>query len=105
MKFLKRKVYPHLLRHTGLTEMAKHLTEFQLKQMAGWTMYSKQASRYVHLSNEDLENKILELHNIKHPKKEEKPTHIDLVKYPKCDYTDSDLISVKIFVVIAQKNI
>lgn len=43
-KFLKKKVYTHLLRHTGLTEMARHLTEFQLKQMVGWTMDSKQAS-------------------------------------------------------------
>ena len=40
-KNMKKRVYPHLLRHTGLTEMAKYLTEFQLKQLAGWTIASR----------------------------------------------------------------
>lgn len=90
-KDMKKRVYPHLLRHTGLTEMAKHLTEFQLKQLAGWTMDSKQAARYVHLSNQDLENKILELHGIKPPEIEEEVKHIEIVRCPRCDFANSEL--------------
>ncbi len=90
-KNMKKKVYPHLLRHTGLTEMAKHLTEFQLKQLAGWTMDSKQASRYVHLSNQDLENKMLELHGIKPPEEQEEVKHIEIIRCPRCDFANSDL--------------
>lgn len=90
-RFLNKNIYPHLLRHTGLTEMAKHLTEFQLKQLAGWTMDSKQASRYVHLSNDDIENKILEIHGIKPPTKETRVTHVEIMKCPRCNYDNSDL--------------
>jgi len=90
-EFLDKKVFPHLLRHTGLTEMASHLTEFQLKQIAGWTMDSKQAARYVHLSNDDLENKILEMHGIKPPTKETRVIHVEIVKCPRCNYDNSDL--------------
>lgn len=89
--FLKKNIYPHLLRHTGLTEMATKLTEFQLKQIAGWTLDSKQAARYVHLSNDDLENKILEIHGIKPPKKETRVTHVEIIKCPRCNYENSDL--------------
>lgn len=90
-KNMLKRVYPHLLRHTGLTEMAKHLTEFQLKQLAGWSMDSKQASRYVHLSNQDLENKVLELHGIKPPEEQEEVKHIEIVRCPRCDFANSDL--------------
>lgn len=90
-RFINKRVYPHLLRHTGLTEMAKHLTEFQLKQLAGWTMASKQASRYVHLSNQDLENKILELHDIKPPQEQEEVKHLEIVRCPRCDFANSEL--------------
>lgn len=90
-KNMLKRVYPHLLRHTGLTEMAKHLTEFQLKQLAGWTMDSKQASRYVHLSNEDLENKVLELHGIKPPEEQEEVKHIEIVRCPRCNFANSEL--------------
>lgn len=89
--FLSKNVYPHLLRHTGLTEMAKHLTEFQLKQLAGWNMDSKQASRYVHLSNQDLENKVLELHGIKPPEGQEEVKHIEIIRCPRCNFANSEL--------------
>lgn len=89
--FLDKNIYPHLLRHTGLTEMASKLTEFQLKQIAGWTMSSKQAARYVHLSNDDLENKILEIHGIKPPEKETRITHIEIIKCPRCEFENTDL--------------
>ena len=56
---IKKKVYPHLLRHSRLTELAKELTEQELKKFAGWTPNSNMASVYVHLSGSDVSNKIL----------------------------------------------
>lgn len=64
IKFQK-PVNPHHFRHSRATELAKHLTEAQLKQYFGWTQASNMASRYVHLSGRDLDNKLLELHGIK----------------------------------------
>lgn len=46
-----RRIYPHMLRHTRLTELArKGLGEYQLKSFAGWTPDSRMAARYIHLS-------------------------------------------------------
>ena len=56
-KCLNKEIYPHLFRHSRLTELAKHLTEAELCKFAGWVIGSKQARRYVHLAHEDVENK------------------------------------------------
>ncbi|MCK4455129.1 MAG: tyrosine-type recombinase/integrase [Thermoplasmata archaeon] len=56
----KRKVTPHLLRHSRLTELAKILTEAELKVFAGWEAGSDMAAVYVHLSGEDVDRKLLE---------------------------------------------
>jgi len=37
---IKKRVYPHLFRHSRATELAKHLTEVQMKQMFGWVQGS-----------------------------------------------------------------
>jgi len=55
----KKKLYPHLFRHSRMTELAKELTEQELKKFAGWTPGSNMASVYVHLAGEDVSNKIL----------------------------------------------
>ena len=47
---IKKNIYPHLLRHSRLTELAKELTEQELKKFAGWTPNSSMAATYVHLS-------------------------------------------------------
>ncbi len=59
------RVHPHLFRHTRATELAKHLTEQQLKKYLGWTPSSEQASIYVHLSGADVDGAILKMHGIK----------------------------------------
>ncbi len=56
---IKKKIFPHLLRHSRLTELAKELTEQELKKFSGWTPNSNMASVYVHLSGADVSNKIL----------------------------------------------
>jgi len=52
---IKKRMYCHLFRHTALTNLAKTLTEQQLKIAAGWLNDSTQAATYVHLSGKDLD--------------------------------------------------
>jgi integrase len=60
-----RHIYPHMLRHTRMTELAEHgLGEFQLKSMAGWTADSKMAAKYVHLSGRGHVNAVLETEGV-----------------------------------------
>jgi len=67
---IQKKIYPHLLRHSRLTELAKFMTESQLKEFAGWTQASAMASIYVHLSQKDLVNPLMQSEGmeIKHEK-------------------------------------
>jgi len=77
---IKKRLYPHLFRHTRATHLAKMLTESQLKELFGWTQSSKMASTYVHLSGRDVDNAILEIYGLK--KKAEEGEKI--VKCPRC---------------------
>jgi hypothetical protein len=70
---IKKRVYPHLFRHTRATHLAKHLTEQELKIYFGWTMGSDMPSTYVHLSGKDIEQKILQLSGIVQKEKEGAP--------------------------------
>ena len=58
---IQKRVYPHLFRHSRSTELAKHLTEQQLKVYLGWVPHSDMASVYIHLSGSDCDERILEL--------------------------------------------
>lgn len=60
-----RKIHPHMLRHTRLTELAAAgLGEYQLKSFAGWTPDSKMAARYIHFSGRTHIPAILKLEGI-----------------------------------------
>lgn len=56
---INRHIHAHLFRHTNLTRMAKILSESELKIHAGWGKESNMASVYVHLSQQDVADKIL----------------------------------------------
>ncbi len=59
---VRRKVHPHLLRHSRLTELARlGLSEQKLKVLAGWEPDSRMASVYIHLSGKDLDEDLLRL--------------------------------------------
>jgi integrase/recombinase XerD len=58
---ITKPVNPHNFRHSRATHLAKKLTEFQMKQMFGWTMGSTQAQIYVHLSGRDLDEPLLKM--------------------------------------------
>ena len=55
MAGLERHIHPHMFRHTAMTELARVLTEQELKAVAGWTQSSRMAAVYVHLSGRDIE--------------------------------------------------
>jgi len=66
---IKKRVYPHLFRHSRATHLANHLTEAQLKQYFGWVQSSDMASTYVHLSGRDVDKRLLELNGIRQEEK------------------------------------
>jgi len=69
---IKKRVYPHLFRHSRATFLANFLTEAQLKQHFGWVQSSDMASTYVHLSGRDVDNALLKLQGIEvNPKEKE----------------------------------
>lgn len=76
---IKKRIYPHLFRHSRATYLAKYLTEAQMKEYLGWTQSSKMAAIYVHLSGRDTDQAMLKLNGIKiSDEKEEtilKPKH------------------------------
>jgi integrase len=56
-----RALWPHLFRHTRVTEAARnHWNEAQMRLFFGWSRFSKMPSHYSHLSIEDLERTILQ---------------------------------------------
>ena len=78
---IKKRIHPHIFRHSRATYLAKHLTEAQMKEYFGWTQSSDMAAVYVHLSGRDVDDAILKLHGLKKDEEEEKPKP---KKCPRC---------------------
>jgi integrase/recombinase XerD len=62
---LRKRIHPHLFRHTRATELAKKVTEAPLEAQMGWVPGSGMAKVYVHLSGRDQDAAILKAHGIK----------------------------------------
>jgi site-specific recombinase XerD/ribosomal protein L40E len=61
---VKKRVYPHLFRHSRATALANKLTEAQMKEHFGWVQGSGMAATYVHLSGRDVDNTLLRLQGV-----------------------------------------
>ncbi len=61
---ITKNVFPHLLRHSAATRLAKHLSEQSLKTYLGWSQGSNMASVYVHMSGQDVDPDILKMNGI-----------------------------------------
>lgn len=85
---IKKKVYPHLFRHSKLTQMhVCGMTETELKPFAGWKKTSVMAAVYLHLSASDVDEKVLSISGIK--KTEVKEKKINTIKIcPRCQTTN-----------------
>lgn len=68
---LKKRVNPHIFRHSQASVLADDLTEAQMNEYLGWKQGSKMPAIYVHLSGRNVDQKILELKGMK---KHEKTT-------------------------------
>lgn len=69
---ITKRVHAHAFRHARATELAKILTEQQLKVYCGWVNDSRMASVYVHLSGKDVDEALLKAKGIE-VSKEGKP--------------------------------
>ena len=57
---VKKNVYPHLFRHTKLTDLARMgMHEGAMRKFAGWAPTSNMPSFYIHLSGVDVEREAL----------------------------------------------
>ena len=63
---IKKHLTPHILRHNSVTMCCKKgFNEPMLRERYGWSARSKMPSRYVHLANVDMDNKIKQILGIK----------------------------------------
>ena len=77
---IRKRIHPHLFRHSRATALAGKLTEAQMKEYFGWVQGSDMAATYVHLSGRDVDNALLKLHGLAKPEEE----HEDKMKVRSC---------------------
>jgi integrase len=68
---IKKRIYPHLLRHTRATHLATHLTDREMCLFFGWAEDSGMPRHYSHLSMRDLDQKMISLAQRSYPAGEE----------------------------------
>ena len=85
---IKKRVNPHMFRHSRATHLANHLTEAQMNQYFGWVQGSDMPSTYVHLSGRDVDGAILNLYGMKEDKKKDRKEFAP-VKCPRCGTMNS----------------
>jgi site-specific recombinase XerD len=82
---IKKKIQPYTFRHSRLTQLAKLLTEQELKMIAGWTQSSKMAATYVHLSARDTDQAILsKVYGITKAKEAKEEIKLKPITCPRC---------------------
>ena len=70
---IKKRIHPHLFRHSRATHLANKLTESQMRIFFGWTGGSKMSATYVHLSGRDVDEAILEMNGLRRTETHEDP--------------------------------
>ena len=82
---IKKRVHPHLLRHSRLTELATKLTDSELKVFAGWGADSRMPGVYIHLSGADIDKKILSIHGLVEEEERVEDRPLTPKKCPRCE--------------------
>lgn len=85
---IRKRVYPHLFRHSRATHLANHLTEAQMKQYFGWVQGSDMASVYVHLSGRDVDNALFKLNGLE-VSEEKREEELKALVCPRCKSRNS----------------
>ena len=65
---ITKRITSHLFRHKEITDLANKLTESESRMRHGWEKSSLMPSRYSHLNQEDLDEKMLGIMGVKTPK-------------------------------------
>jgi integrase/recombinase XerD len=81
---VKKRIHPHLFRHSRATYLAKHLTEAQMKEVFGWTQGSEMASIYVHLSGRDVDDALLKVYGVKKDEDKKDESILKPKECPRC---------------------
>ncbi|MCK9544965.1 MAG: site-specific integrase, partial [Novosphingobium sp.] len=84
----KKKVTPHLFRHSRATFLARHLTEAQLCQHLGWAQGSDMPRTYVHMSGRDTDDAILGLYGKKKVEENREKSILIPLTCPRCKSTN-----------------
>jgi integrase len=82
-----KNVHSYLLRHGSATEMAKFLSDAEMKVRYGWTLDSRMSAVYIHLSAKDLDPKLVQLHSGR-PAEPAKP-EFGPQECPRCSHINS----------------
>lgn len=78
---IKKRVFPHILRHSRATVLANYLTEQQMNRFFGWVQGSDMPAVYVHLSGRDIEGAIKRMYGLE---EEEEERRHQPIKCPRC---------------------
>jgi len=80
---IRKRVYPHLFRHSRATYLASQISESLLKKHMGWVQNSDMPATYVHLSGQELDKALLKASGIQvgEKPKEEK---LNIIQCPRC---------------------
>jgi len=68
---ITKRIYSHLFRHKEITDLANRLTESESRMRHGWEKSSLMPSRYSHLNQDDLDEKMLGIMGVKAPKEQQ----------------------------------
>lgn len=75
---VKKRIHPHIFRHSRATFLANHFTELQMDEYLGWVPGSSMPKTYVHLSQKNVKKALLELYGLSFPDSD-KPVLIPIV--------------------------
>jgi len=84
---IKKRIHPHLFRHTKATELATSVPEAPLEAHMGWVHGSRQTQVYVHLSGRDTDKVILKAHGIEVEEEKKEREHVRVC--PRCNVTNA----------------
>ena len=68
---ITKRIHSHLFRHKEITDLANRLTESESRMRHGWERSSLMPTRYSHLNQEDLDEKMLGIMGVKAQKEQE----------------------------------
>jgi len=87
---VKKKVTPHIFRHSRLTHLAKAgMNEFELGVFAGWSKRSKMTEIYIHIGEDDVADKLMRMNGIKKEEEKENINNLHPIECWKCKTTNN----------------